>query len=52
VKKRTSPGGTAEVVPNSGGAQMDGSIELLTKLVIEAGIGRAHIYKDSLELPV
>ena len=31
---------------------MDGFIELLTKLVVEAGIDRAHIYyKDSLELP-
>jgi hypothetical protein len=36
----------------TGGAQMDGFIELLTKLVIEAGIDRANIfYKDSLELP-
>jgi len=36
----------------TGGAQMDGFIELLTKLVIEAGIDRAHIHCDqSLELP-
>jgi hypothetical protein len=36
----------------TGGAQMDGFIELLTKLVIEAGIDRSHIYyEDSLELP-
>jgi hypothetical protein len=36
----------------TGGAQMDGFIELLSKLVIEAGIDRSHIYyKDSLELP-
>src|SRR5207247_8442370 len=36
----------------TGGAQMDGFIELLTKLVIEAGIDRSHIYyRDSLELP-
>jgi hypothetical protein len=36
----------------TGGAQMDGFIELLTKLVIEAGIDRAHIYyNQSLELP-
>jgi len=36
----------------TGGAQMDGFIELLTRLVIEAGIERVHIfYKDSLELP-
>ena len=31
---------------------MNGFIELLTKLVIEAGIGASHIYyRDSLELP-
>jgi hypothetical protein len=36
----------------TGGAQMDGFVELLTKLVIEAGIDRSHIYyKESLELP-
>jgi hypothetical protein len=36
----------------TGGAQMDGFIELLTKLVIEAGIDRSHVfYQDSLELP-
>jgi len=36
----------------TGGAQMDGFIDLFTKLVVEAGIDRAHIfYKDSLELP-
>jgi hypothetical protein len=36
----------------TGGAQMDGFIELLTKLVIEAGIDRSHIYYDqALELP-
>ncbi len=36
----------------TGGAQMDGFIELLTKLVIEAGVDRSHIhYKESLELP-
>jgi hypothetical protein len=36
----------------TGGAQMNGFIELLTKLVIEAGIDRAHIFYDqSLELP-
>ena len=36
----------------TGGAQMDGFIALLTKLVIEAGIDPANIYhKDSLELP-
>jgi hypothetical protein len=36
----------------TGGAQMNGFIELLSKLVIEAGIDRAHIYHEqSLELP-
>jgi hypothetical protein len=36
----------------TGGAQMDGFIELLTKLVIEAGIDRSHIfYREALELP-
>jgi hypothetical protein len=36
----------------TGGAQMDGFIELLTKLVTEAGIDRQHIfYEQFLELP-
>ena len=36
----------------TGGAQMDGFIELLTKLVIEAGIDRSNVYyQESLELP-
>jgi len=36
----------------TGGAQMNGFIELLTKLVIEAGVDASHIYyRDSLELP-
>src|SRR5580765_3346597 len=36
----------------TGGAQMDGFIELLTKLVIEAGIDAKDIYyRNSLELP-
>ncbi len=36
----------------TGGAQMDGFIELLTKLVIEAGVDRANVFYDqSLELP-
>src|SRR6266576_1617524 len=36
----------------TGGAQMDGFIELLTKLVTEAGIDRSHIYyQDSVESP-
>jgi hypothetical protein len=36
----------------TGGAQMAGFIELLSKLVIEAGVDRSHIHcKQSLELP-
>jgi hypothetical protein len=36
----------------TGGAQMDGFIELLTNLAIEAGIDRSHVfYNESLELP-
>jgi hypothetical protein len=36
----------------TGGAQMDGFIELLTQLVIEAGIDRKNVfYNESLELP-
>ncbi len=36
----------------TGGAQMDAFIELLTKLVIEAGIDRSHVfYNETLELP-
>jgi len=37
----------------TGGAQMDGFIELLTKLVIEAGIDKSHIFcrRGFLELP-
>ena len=52
-KQRTAGGsdqGSRSAV--TGGAQMDGFIALLTKLVIEAGIDPANIYhKDSLELP-
>jgi len=36
----------------TGGAQMDGFIELLTRLVIAAGIERRHVfYNETLELP-
>jgi len=36
----------------TGGAQMDGFIKLLTKLVIAAGIERRHVFSnESLELP-
>jgi hypothetical protein len=54
VEKQRKAGGSDQGLRSAvtGGAQMDGFIELLTKLVIEAGIDRSHIhYKDSLELP-
>ncbi len=54
VQKQREGGGSDQGLRGAvtGGAQMDGFIELLTKLVIEAGIDRAHIYfKDSLKLP-
>ncbi|MCX6928851.1 MAG: restriction endonuclease [Verrucomicrobia bacterium] len=36
----------------TGGAQMDGFLSLLTKLVIEAGIDRKHVFcNESIELP-
>jgi hypothetical protein len=36
----------------TGGAQMDGFIDLLTRLVLEAGIGRGQVFhNESLELP-
>jgi len=54
LQKQRDSGGSDQGLRSAvtGGAQMDGFIELLTKLVIEAGIDRAHIYcKHSLELP-
>ena len=54
LKKQVDAGGSDQGSRSAvtGGAQMDGFIELLTKLVIEAGIDRSHIYyRDSLELP-
>src|SRR5579863_9237470 len=54
LQKQREAGGSDQGLRSAvtGGAQMDGFIELLTKLVIEAGIDRSHIYhKDSLELP-
>jgi hypothetical protein len=53
-QKQRAAGGSDQGLRSAvtGGAQMNGFIELLTKLVIEAGIDRAHIYYDqSLELP-
>src|SRR6266567_4371295 len=55
VAKQKSAGGTDQGLRSAvtGGAQMDGFIELLTKLVIEAGIDRSHIFyrRGFLELP-
>lgn len=53
-QKQREAGGSDQGLRSAvtGGAQMYGFIELLTKLVIEAGIDRSHIhYHDSLELP-
>jgi hypothetical protein len=54
LEKQRKVGGTDQGSRSAvtGGAQMNGFIELLTKLVIEAGIDRSHIYyQNSLELP-
>src|SRR5947209_2032827 len=54
LEKQRQAGGSDQGLRSAvtGGAQMDGFIELLTKLVAQAGIDRAHIYyQDSLELP-
>ena len=54
LEKQRKAGGSDQGLRSAvtGGAQMDGFIELLTKLVIEAGIDRSNIfYKDSLEPP-
>ena len=54
LQKQRAAGGSDQGLRSAvtGGAQMDGFIKLLTQLVIEAGIDRAHIhYQDSLELP-
>src|SRR6266705_4699614 len=55
IARQKSAGGTDQGLRTAvtGGAQMDGFIELLTKLVIEAGIDRSHIFygRGFLELP-
>jgi len=54
LQKQRDAGGADQGLRSAvtGGAHMDGFIELMTKLVTEAGIERANIYyKDSLELP-
>jgi hypothetical protein len=53
-QKQRNAGGSDQGLRSAvtGGAQMDGFIELFTKLVTEAGIDRSNIfYNDSLELP-
>jgi hypothetical protein len=54
LEKQRKAGGSDQGLRSAvtGGAQMDGFIELLTKLVIEAGIDAKDIYyRNSLELP-
>ena len=54
LEKQRKAGGSDQGLRSAvtGGAQMDGFIGLLTKLVVEAGIDRAHIhFEESLELP-
>ncbi len=54
LQKQRTAGGSDQGLRSAvtGGAQMDGFIDLLTKLVIEAGIDRSNIfYQNSLELP-
>jgi hypothetical protein len=54
LQKQRDAGGSDQGFRSAatGGAQMNGFVELLTKLVMEAGIDRAHIhYQQSLELP-
>src|SRR5882762_3076201 len=54
-QKQRDAGGSDQGLRSAvtGGAQMDGFIELFTKLVIEAGIDRSHIFyrRGFLELP-
>jgi hypothetical protein len=54
LEKQRKSGGSDQGLRSAvtGGAQMNGFIELFTKLVIEAGLDAKHIYhRDSLELP-
>lgn len=54
LQKQRDSGGSDQGLRSAvtGGAQMNGFIGVLTKLVVEAGIDRAHIfYEQSLELP-
>jgi hypothetical protein len=49
LQKQRAAGGSDQGSRSAvtGGAQMDGFIELLTKLVTEAGIDRTHIFMSS-----
>ena len=54
LEKQRKAGGSDQGLRSAvtGGAQMNGFIDLFAKLVIEAGIDSKHIhYRDSLELP-
>jgi hypothetical protein len=54
VEKQRKAGGSDQGLRGAvtGGAQMNGFMDLLTKLVIEAGVDARHIHhRDSLELP-
>src|SRR6266404_6042969 len=55
LEKQRKAGGSDQGLRSAvtGGAQMDGFIELLTRLVVEAGIDRPHIFyrRGFLELP-
>jgi len=54
LEKQRQAGGLDQGLRSAvtGGAHMDGFIELLTKLVIEAGLAREHVFcNEALELP-
>ncbi|MGH7943310.1 MAG: PaeR7I family type II restriction endonuclease [Limisphaerales bacterium] len=54
LQKQRDAGGSDQGLRSAvtGGAQMEGFIELLTRLTVGAGVDRSHIYyRDSLELP-
>ena len=49
LEKQREAGGSDQGLRSAvtGGAQMDGFIELLTRLVTEAGIDRSHVYSGT-----
>ena len=54
LEKQAEAGGKDQGLRSAvtGGAQMDGFIDLLTELVVEAGVDRNHVFcKEHLELP-